>query len=629
MSETELMLSLRRHLRGWKWSLFVLGAIVLAYFVNIQVAGPPAASLLFLVLLLVFIGSEITRLLPSKLWFSEVVFLSVLMGVGALTVVSLYQGFLRIPFSPTAVVIPPIGLGALLIAIRGLQALNKPGFKGTSIWSRPIPILELIAPIAVVLVAALVPLKEVLEIPLLIGWDPWVTAGTVSAIQSTPTPPSSIHVAVLGTGFFYFLGAVAGATGIESVTIVKFAGPASLAVLSLGLFSVVRRNFGVVAGIIASVLLVGNPWVIVRFTLGIRENFAIVFLAGLILLTIILIHELGNTRSFEYWKLVPFVVLGTLVYAVILSSSFVTHLITFIFVTGLTLAYVVRWNRSTASRNLVLYSLLVLLASFLVILPLSLPAWGTYVSAFFEIQGGIARPGYRAFTWETVLVDFSLVTLATVGLGLFIAIYRKKDKIGKLAPLLGFAGVTAVLLLFVPIYADRLAVFRLILYLILAVVPFAALGWYVVLRGLRRPWLRAVFLVALSLVSIIGGLQVQRWAPYNPGDLQTAVFLQELSELKAGVVVCPKEVDCELLRSQGVPNVLSMGGHQILSEVKDLSGVREVLDSEFGPKRFVLAFMIMKHVAVADANLMLIFTSEDPTYVLSNAKIWLFDLGTA
>ncbi len=618
----------RKGLCGSSWAASLISLTLVAVLLLLAaIRGTGLVGLAVFSVLLIIVGYQVISLIPLALYPSEAFFLSALTSSGIITLLAVYTGYLGIPLSPI-IILPPLAIISFVSsAVSYRQRSNDADFEDKEIRPKVNRKTDIIAAILVVGIGLAIPLKEVLRFPFLIGWDPWAAVATIRAIQLSPIAPSSLVGFVLGTSFFFFLAAVANVSGFDAFTLMRFAGPILLALLSLGLFTVVRRAFGFVPGLISALLLVGSPWVIVRFTLGIRENFGLVYLLGLLLFLTFSLEILALKTSKRSRPLILLALTGGLFYAVILSSSWVTHLVAAVFVLSLALLLWLFRKDHEIPTTLMGFVLIVAIAGVLLVFPLSIPVWESYLVSLLDVIAGAQRPGYRPLLTETLWGDFSLAILATVAFGLVIATRRLAMRDGrtlrKMMPMIALAlSVTLIFLILLP-FAESVALFRLLLYFILASIPFAALGWYLLVRGIKKKYVRAAVAVVLVGFALLSGFQVLRWSPFTERDFASADFVGGLNEVDNGVIVCPILPHCELLKYRDVPNILSVGGHLRLQNARTLDDFTSVVLSEFDPPEHIIVFVITKHQALLSQNFSLFLSELEPVYSLVGASIWI------
>ena len=617
----------REGLRGSSWAASLISLSLVAALLGLAaIRDTGLVALAVFSVLLIIVGYQVISLIPLALYPSEAFFLSALTSSGIITLLAVYAGYLGIPLSPMTI-LPSLAIVSFVSsAVSHSQRSNDADLKDKEIRPKVKRKTDIIAAILVIGFGLAIPLKEVLKFPFLIGWDPWAVVASIRAIQLSPIAPSSLFEFTLGTSFVFFLAAVANVSGFDAFTLMRFAGPILLALLSLGLFTVVRRAFGFVPALISALLLVGSPWVIVRFTLGIRENFGLVYLFGLLLFLTFSLEILALKTSKRPRPLILLALTGGLFYAVILSSSWVTHLVAAVFVLSLALLLWLFRKDHEIPTTLVGFVLIVAVAGVLLVFPLSIPVWESYLVSFLDVVAGAQRPGYRPLLTETLWGDFSLAILATVAFGLVIATRQLATRDGrtlrKMMPIMALAlSVSLIFLILLP-FAESVALFRLLLYFILASIPFAALGWYMLWRGIRKKYVRAAVAVVLVGFALLSGFQVLRWSPFTGQDFAAADFVGGLNEVDNGVIVCPVLPHCELLKYRDVPNVLSVDGHLRLQNARTLDDFMSVVLSEFDPPEYLIVFVIKRHQALISQNLSLFLSELEPVYSLVGASIW-------
>ena len=609
--------------------LLVLVVLVISYFVIIDTSATPWAALGIFGTLAVFAGYQVIKLIGTPLLPSEAFFLSALAGGAIITLTAIYAGYLGLTPGLSVILLPLIVVSAAS-SIASALPVNRQGSidRRSAQYGRKDRRTDILAAILVITVGLAIPLKEVLRFPLLIGWDPWSAAAITRTIQSVPTLPTSIFDFILGTGYFYLIAALANASGLDTLSLLRVAGPVALGILALGIYILINKAFGLVPGLISSLLLVGSPWIIIRFTLGIRENFGLVYLVGLLLVASLAIKQLAETESDHRREIVLVVVLGALFYAVILSSSWVTHVVVVSLLVSLGLLILLFRRGFCSFRTLILSLLAIAALGLFLVLPMGVPVWESHLRTLLDAAGGAVRPGYRPLLTESAWGDFSLAIPVTLGFGLIVAMRRlvPKDEaaLRRIIPVLALGlGSLLILLILLPV-SSNVAIFRLVLYLIVASIPFAAFGWYLLARGVRtRKYLAAMLAGALVIFSLISGLQVLRWAPFDMEDLASADFVQGLGSLENTVVICPVLPHCELLKYRDVTNVLSVEGHLKLPSASTPEDLRDLALSEFETVDRILLFLIDKHEQLAPESLDPMLSEIEPTYVLLNARVWI------
>ncbi len=620
---------LRRIWKAPRLGLLVLVVLVVSYYAIATTGTSPWAALGIFAGLTVLAGYQVIRLIETALLPSEAFLLSTLTGGAIVTLTAIYAGYLGLTPGLSATLLPLIVVSVASSAT-SMLLVNRRGstHAGAAQYGRQERRTDILGAVLVFIAGVAIPLKEVLRFPLLIGWDPWSVAAMTRTIQLVPTLPTSIFDFVLGTGYFYFVAALANVSGLDALSLIRVAGPVSLGLLALGIYILVSKAFGIVPGLISSLLLVGSPWIIIRFTLGVRENFALVFLAGLLLVASLAIRQLAETETDHRREIVLGVMLGAVFYSVILSSSWVTHLVVVSVLLSLGLL-ILLFRRGFGSFRILLLSLLAIAAlGLLLVLPLGIPVWESHLRTLLIAGGGAVRPGYRPLLTESAWGDFSLAIPVTIGFGLIVAtrrlVLKNEATLRRIIPVLALGlGPLLILLILLPV-SNNVAIFRLVLYLIVASIPFAALGWYLLARGVRKKkYLAATLAGALVIFSLISGLQVLRWAPFDGEDLASADFVKGLGGLENTVVMCPVLGHCELLKYRDVTNVLSVEGHLKLPSADTPEDLRDLALSEFENVERILLFLINKHEQLAPQSLDFMLSEIEPTYVLMNARIWI------
>ncbi len=574
------------------------------------------------------LGSDLTRLIRERLYLSEWLFLSLLVGGALLTLLALLESHLRV-LSEVSYLLPPLLATSLILSVvRYIRIRSEKEDTTQRRLRRPLP-LEALASAVAVAIGVSVPLREVLRLPLLVGWDPWAVVVTVGAILDQGFSPGSFFDSGLGEAFYYFVASFSTLTLLDPFTIVKYSGPAMLGILALGLYSAARRLFSWKAGIIASVLLIGSPWVIVRFTLGIRENFAILYLVGVLVISSIFLAKLKR-ESRPDWRMIPsFLLPLSLLYAIALSGHFATHLIAVAFVAvSVMLTWVVR-NQVRGSLYLGALNLNAMLLGFVLVLPLSALVWESLINSIFLIQAGTSLTGYRPFTLDSIGTDFFILVSVMAPFGVAAAIIRFRLR-SAVTPLVIFGLILLIILIVLIPLAERTPSFRLILYLIIAAVPFAAFGWHSLLNGFSPNVLVYSALVALLVsASFASGFQVTRWSAFGDDDFEVALFVKELQVLDDGPVVCPVIGDCLFLTFRGVDKVTSVEMHHRLFETEDWTSLENSLKILFPSESRVYALLFLRHRPDADQGLANSLLEMKAAHTVRNASIWIIFLNQA
>lgn len=236
------------------------------------------------------------------------------------------------------------------------------------------------------------------------GWDPWLNtpvAGTILEEGLNPFELKDRYIGVANvgiSGFYYFIAAIQGFTGISFYLISRFGGPVLAGMASMITYLVVRRLEGVRPGLLASFLLFLNPFFVTRFSMALRENLGFIFFLGILFLLIV--RGWGFHRDWASRLCFSFIL------GLFLAVSLSSHSLVPIIVYGVVVLEMVFLYFKTERVHVEL--VLALFLSFLLSAPYLLLSMVTYVWTIRNLSSLSPESFFFVFTVATALGAFIL-----------------------------------------------------------------------------------------------------------------------------------------------------------------------------------------------------------------------------
>jgi hypothetical protein len=143
------------------------------------------------------------------------------------------------------------------------------------------------------------------------AWDVWFNTPITRLIVNNGKDPVSLLSLPLPdiSGFWYFLASVRAFSGVDYYVLSRFGGPILSGLCCTIIFLISRRLEDWFPSVLAYVVLPLNYVYLIRFSMTIRENFAYVFLLGVLFL--LTVRPRNNQRSLIYSLVLGFVLAAT------------------------------------------------------------------------------------------------------------------------------------------------------------------------------------------------------------------------------------------------------------------------------------------------------------------------------
>jgi hypothetical protein len=396
------------------------------------------------------------------------------------------------------------------------------------------------------------------------------------------------------SGFYYFTAGLSLVTDLTVTEITRYGGLALLGLTGGLVFLCVRVAFQrSLAGFLAATFFISSPFVLDRFVMYVRENFALVLLLGVLLL---LIRAPRRPRA------------STVLFAAFLTGAIfqaqplVSALAVAVWSTLLlSLAF-----QGASRREWLRTGVLAAGAIALFSLPSGIFVGERYFTDILPARIGGAfgtlSPNHEAFDiWyrEIFWEDFNLLALGLAPLGLvLIAIGRRFGRPGLL--LASPAPLIAGMLLLVWIGAP-VPLVRTIIYLALGVSILGGLGFALVVSASHRIGLRPVILAAAVYVLFLSAQTLydfEKWSPFEGSQVAAAIVLAERAGSEDAVVFTLFQ-EARLMGFANVPGTLTDRPINTINEILSANSSEELVTklNALGAKDKKIFFFISKRFA--------------------------------
>ncbi len=546
------------------------------------------AGILAVAVFLIVPGYALVRALSLELDSLETTFISVLAGGAILLTITNIIAMSPITLSGEALLVGEVIVLLLLYLV---------GQKRQGTVQPSVGITDWLAALLVAF-APLILLRAVFQHDFFMGYDPFAASYFSESIATQSISPFSFrshdvnYLDHAASGFYYFTAGLSLLTGLTTAEVTKYGGLALMGLAGGLVFLVVRaafrRPFG---GFLAATFFISNPFVIDRFVMYIRENFALVLFLGVLLLLLNAPHR-PQTNTVLFGAFLTGAILQThpLVFAVAMATWGALLLL---------LAF-----QGDSRREWIGIGVMAAGAIALFSLPSGLLVGEQYVTEVIpdRIGGalGTISPEHDAFyIWNRRIFweDFNLWALGLAPLGLvLIAIGRRF--IRPVALLASPAAVIAGMLLVVWLGAP-VPVFRTIMYLALGVSILGGLGFALVFSASHRIGLRFVVLGAAVYVVFLSAQTLydfEKWSASEGSQVAAAMVLGERAAAEDAVVLTPYN-EVTLMRFAHVPHAVT--DRRTINEIVTASSSEELVTklNALGAKDKKIFFFISKQYA--------------------------------
>ncbi len=563
------------------WPVLLSLAFLLAHFWE-------EAGVLAVAVFLFVPGYVLVRALSLGLDSLEVTFISLLAGGAILLTITNIIAMSPVDLSGEAILV-----GELIVVLslplfsQKRQGTVQPSTQVTD-W-----LLALLVAFAPLLL-----LRAVFQHEFFMGYDPFAASYLSESIATQSISPLSFRshdVNYLGhaaSGFYYFTAGLSLLTGLTTAEITKYGGLALLGLAGGLVFLVVRAAFQrPLAGFLAATFFISSPFVLERYVMYIRENFALVLLLGLLLLLLNAPHRpRANTVLFG---------------AFLTGAIFQTHpLVSAVSVAAWSALLLLLAFQGNSRREWLGVGVMAAGAIALFSFPNGFFVGERYLTDVIpgRIGGalGTISPEHDAFYiwsrrvfWE----DLNLLALGFAPLGLvLIAIGRR---FVRPVALLASPATVIVGMLLLAWLGAPVPVFRTIVYLALGVSILGGLGFALVFSASHRIGLRFVALAAAVYVVFLSAQTLydfEKWSASEGSQVAAAMVLAERAASEEAVVLTPYN-EVTLMLFAHVPDTVT--DRRIVNEIVTASSLEELVTKlkALGARDKKIFFFISKQFA--------------------------------
>lgn len=554
----------------------------------------------FAVILLLFIpGYLILRFLNYKLKYHQTFFTSIVLGMIFLTFIATYLSLTPFHISKVSGIISILFFCLIMSALIRENCLNENKTKLLDeIKKEKTTLIVLVLILVIPLIARI---ENIADHKYFLGYDPFTTGPYVNAILTKNLNPiqfATDSVNFLGhfqTGFYYFICILQEISGIDEYLLSRYGGPILLGLGGVLLFLILANIFNCkIAGGISALIFIDNPFVVNRFSMLIRENFAFIFL-----LTFIFFYFYRDQVKPKRSIIIPSLVLAGVIASHILVSIFLLGTIVFIWFYKIIFSMSYKKNIPTHFKKF----LSLIFISFL----FSFPFGVFFIQSTFEImliqlsKVGLMDVTGRWEIWywsrEIGSKDFSPIGFILAPLGITYLI-QKKEHLGKTIALLGPI-IISMFLFFLATKGFPLPVVRLIVYIALGLAILSGIGVKMITEGLvlKKKYFLIPFLIfPLIITTVSTTTNYNKWSPFEENQMEGAQYLADLVEEKPGLVFSDYG-EVVLLLHANVKNVET--SRTFLTEIicaPSIGDLRELILSKY-PNSEVAYFFVSKRFA--------------------------------
>jgi hypothetical protein len=314
----------------------------------------------------------------------------------------------------------------------------------------------------------------------------------------------------------------------------KFGGPILLGALAIMLFELIRVAWNKNMAVVTVAILLSNPWIIRRYTICIREDYALV----LLLMAILVVYNYTVVAGMGEKKYkAPIVLLFSLIAASVISTHLVIACVVILII------YVILKDMQLNRIYILVLSLVLASAA----------VWG-YLITLLKIFSAISASGSLSGWYKNIEIgDISLLSIlfSTCGFYFYYKYYRGcfLTKIFVVILVFSVSGVIVGTLL--KIYPA----WRFLVYFIIALSYFAALGLYGLNKNLQiKSYFKVILpavIVVLSFISVTG---VRVWEPFTSEDVRNAERVLVLCS--ENFTICSEGWDFSLLSYVYLKNII-------------------------------------------------------------------------
>ncbi len=455
--------------------------------------------------------------------------------------------------------------------------------------------------IIVGVIAFIIPLAQVLRWEYYIGWDPWVITPFVREILEnnwTPLSPFPYPYISSFSGYYYFIALLHNTTNISVYHLTRFGGPIVLSITSSIIFITMYRIFKSDWVLLIPFFFFTNPFLIKRFMMPLRENFTFIFL---VLLFFMLATIYSNWSEKKYGT----VLISSILFSAILLSHFLVFVISF-FTIVFTLFYfilksiatkekewenlkyftiiplggliigapsikilykIINWQLINQTLSLNAFLILLIFLSVIYILRTqqytkmkfywipALFACFLVVGAFYSILNPLGTGGKITGQYNPPITmsDFSIIELLLSPIGILWVIKNNHKEQIKAMFFISAFSLAILALLNTPIIGLKSVLFRLNIYISLAIAVFSGIGLWNIIeyfnkiiksQTVRRITL-PLLLMFIIFFNISTAIEVTASSNFDHRNMELVDELEAMKSVHDGIVIPQKR--CDLL----------------------------------------------------------------------------------
>ena len=544
---------------------------------------------------LFILGYLILRFLNYKLKFYETFFTSIVLGIILLTLIATYLSFTPFHISKLSGIIAIFIFCLIMSALTNRKCLNENKILFDEIKKEKITLIILILILVIPLISRI---ENIAAHKYFLGYDPFTTKPCVNAILTKKLNPiqfATDSVNFFGqfqTGFYYFICILKKISGINEYLLTRYGGPILLGLAGVLLFLILANIFNSkIAGSISALIFIGSPFVVDRFSMLVRENFAFIFFLNFIFF--FCLDQIKPQKN--------------IVLSLILAGVIASHILVSIFLLG---TIVFSWSYKVISsmsykKNMFTHfkelSLLIFI-SFLISFPFSVffiqSTLETLLIQFSKIGLLNVTERWEIWYWNREIIwsnDFSLIGFILAPIGVLYLIHKKEYS--SIITLLG-PTIISLLLFFLTKKGFPLPVVRLIIYIALGLAILGGIGAKMITKRLflEKNFLMLFLIFLLIITTVYTTTNYNKWSPFEENQMKGAQYLAHLVEEKPGIVFSDYS-EVVLLLYANVKNVETNRPFLIQIFYSDsISDLRKLILSKYPNSKIVYFFISKRFV---------------------------------